>query len=239
MNSNEYPFFLSSVSFYSFLTTSSVVAVLPVPGIPDMQREELEPPFWIPLIRQSLIQFLSLSRHGSTSGIALSWSEAHTRSYSLSYFLGVIRGAGLVSLAVAVLLPRVFLDLTFEMTSSLSSSSSSIIVVLLAGPLFLPLVGVKLLCDDSLDEDRFLVYGFLRLVVVGTTSPLYISIINSYLSSSLESICLLTPIRLFDVVISSLSLLICCLGGGNLKLSLFLTVRSLSKFSTSQWLESL
>jgi hypothetical protein len=45
MNSKEYPFLLSSVSFYNFLTTSNVVAVFPVPGIPDIYSEELEPPF--------------------------------------------------------------------------------------------------------------------------------------------------------------------------------------------------
>jgi hypothetical protein len=84
----------------------------------------------------------------------------------------VTLGVGLVSLGAAALLPSVFLDLTFEMTSSLSSSSSSsIMVALLTAPLR-PLVGVWLLCEDSLDELLFLDFdGFLRfvVVVVGTT----------------------------------------------------------------------
>jgi hypothetical protein len=86
----------------------------------------------------------------------------------------VILGVGLVSLGAAPpppLLPSVFLDLTFDMTSSLSSSSSSsIMVALLTAPLR-PLVGVWLLCEDSLDELLFLDFdGFLRfVVVVGTT----------------------------------------------------------------------
>ena len=58
------------------LITSIVVAVLPVPGIPEIYKLELEPLFLRPCLIYSTILSLSFSLQGSLSGMAESWSLA-------------------------------------------------------------------------------------------------------------------------------------------------------------------
>jgi hypothetical protein len=59
---------------FSFLITWSVVAVLPVPGIPEMYKLDEEPWFLTPDVMYSMIWSRSLSRQGNSSGTAFSWS---------------------------------------------------------------------------------------------------------------------------------------------------------------------
>ena len=62
---------------FKFLMTSMVVAVLPVPGMPEMYKLELEPLFLRPCLMYSTILSRSFSLHGSLSGMAESCSLAH------------------------------------------------------------------------------------------------------------------------------------------------------------------